>query len=118
VPRFRCAAVGFGVALLFDAVRRSANSGIAVFAMVVDAKDAGAVAFHRHNGFEAYGAAPRMPVAPLNHPPGVPPMGSCANVREHRRDPSPPGGVHGRPVRRAGQYIFDKHSMTLVLRRR
>lgn len=52
-----------GSVLLFDAVERSANSEIAVFGVVVDAKDADA--FYRHHGFAAYGSAPGMLIAPL-----------------------------------------------------
>ncbi len=48
---------GLGGALLADAVLRAAASEVAVFAMVVDAKDAGAEAFYRHHGFERYGSA-------------------------------------------------------------
>lgn len=47
-----------GSVLLADAVNRAAGSGIAVVAMVVDAKDARAEAFYRHHGFVAYGSAP------------------------------------------------------------
>ena len=48
---------GLGGALLADAVLRAAASEVAVFAMVVDAKDASAEAFWRHHGFVAYGSA-------------------------------------------------------------
>lgn len=40
-----------GAALLIDALRRCQRSGIAAFAMVVDAKDESAAAFYRHHGF-------------------------------------------------------------------
>lgn len=46
-----------GIGLLWDAVVRAARSDVAVFAMVVDAKDEAAAAFYRHNGF--------TPLAPL-----------------------------------------------------
>ena len=44
-----------GAALLADAVLRALRSEVAVFALVVDAKDDAAVAFYRHHGFEVYG---------------------------------------------------------------
>ncbi len=56
-----------GSILLADAVMRSAASKIAVFAMVVDAKDAQAEAFYRHHGFAAYGSAPGRLLAPLSN---------------------------------------------------
>ncbi len=40
-----------GSTLIIDAVRRSVQSDTAIFALVVDAKDAGALAFYRHLGF-------------------------------------------------------------------
>jgi ribosomal protein S18 acetylase RimI-like enzyme len=42
---------GLGSAMLVDAARRVAESDIAAFALVVDAKDAEAVAFYEHHGF-------------------------------------------------------------------
>lgn len=54
-----------GSVLLADAVMRAAASEVAVFAMVVDAKDAQAAAFYRHHGFVAYGTAPDRLLAPL-----------------------------------------------------
>ncbi len=42
---------GLGGALLANAAQRALGTGIAVFALVVDAKDEEAVAFYRHNGF-------------------------------------------------------------------
>jgi GNAT superfamily N-acetyltransferase len=54
-----------GSVLLFDAVKRCAHSEVAVFGVVVDAKDANAEAFYRHHGFFAYGSAPGMLMAPL-----------------------------------------------------
>ncbi len=56
---------GLGGALLWDAVSRAARSEIAVFALVVDAKDAQAEAFYRHHGFVAFGDRPRQLVLPL-----------------------------------------------------
>jgi ribosomal protein S18 acetylase RimI-like enzyme len=54
-----------GSALLWDAVERSLRSEIAVFALVVDAKDDQAEAFYRHHGFVAFGSRPRQFVLPL-----------------------------------------------------
>lgn len=45
---------GLGGALLADALMRSIRAEIAAFAMIVDAKDATAVAFYRHHGFVAF----------------------------------------------------------------
>jgi ribosomal protein S18 acetylase RimI-like enzyme len=54
-----------GAALLWDAVERALRSEIAVFALVVDAKDDRAEAFYRHHGFTAFGSRPRQLVLPL-----------------------------------------------------
>jgi len=43
--------VGLGGALLADALSRAANSEIAAYAMVVDAKDKKAADFYQHHGF-------------------------------------------------------------------
>ncbi len=48
-----------GAALLWDAASRSARSELAVCALVVDAKDAGAEAFYVHHGFAAFGFGAR-----------------------------------------------------------
>ena len=45
-----------GAALLWDAIGRALKSEIAVFALVVDAKDAQAEAFYRHHGFLPFGS--------------------------------------------------------------
>jgi ribosomal protein S18 acetylase RimI-like enzyme len=42
---------GVGAMLLVDAARRVIDSGIAAFALIVDAKDEGALAFYEHHGF-------------------------------------------------------------------
>jgi GNAT superfamily N-acetyltransferase len=55
-----------GATLLADAILRAAASEVAVFAMVVDAKDAQAEAFYRHHGFATYGSAPGRLIAPLS----------------------------------------------------
>ena len=54
-----------GAALLVDAVLRSVRSKVAVYALVVDAKDAAAERFCRHHGFEQYGEVPRQFILPL-----------------------------------------------------
>lgn len=43
-----------GAALLADAAMRSARSELAVFALLVDAKDEPAANFYRHHGFEPF----------------------------------------------------------------
>jgi predicted GNAT family N-acyltransferase len=54
-----------GSALLWDAVQRSLRSEIAVFALVVDAKDDHAEAFYHHHGFVPFGSQPHQLVLPL-----------------------------------------------------
>ena len=54
-----------GGALLWDAASRALLSEVAVFALVVDAKDETAEAFYRHHGFIALGTAGRQLVLPL-----------------------------------------------------
>ena len=54
-----------GGALLWDAITRAVRSEIAVFALVVDAKDESAEAFYRHHGFVAFGSQGRQLVLPL-----------------------------------------------------
>ena len=54
-----------GSALLWDAVQRCLRSAIAVFALVVDAKDDQAEAFYLHHGFVPFGSQPRQLVLPL-----------------------------------------------------
>ena len=54
-----------GGALLWDAVDRALRSDVAVYALVVDAKDEAAESFYRHHGFVALGGAPRKLVLPL-----------------------------------------------------
>lgn len=49
-----------GAVLLWDAYDRAARSELAVFALVVDAKDDQAEAFYRHHGFVPFGAATRQ----------------------------------------------------------
>jgi ribosomal protein S18 acetylase RimI-like enzyme len=57
-----------GSALLWDAIGRSLRSEVAVFALVVDAKDDQAEAFYRHQGFVAFGSQARQLVLPLTSP--------------------------------------------------
>lgn len=54
-----------GSALLWDAGLRAMRSELAVFALVVDAKDEQAANFYRHHGFVAFGSRPRQFVLPL-----------------------------------------------------
>lgn len=54
-----------GGGLLWDASMRALRSGIAVYALVVDAKDDQAVRFYRHHGFASFGSLPRQLVLPL-----------------------------------------------------
>ena len=54
-----------GSALLASAAARAAASDIAVFALVVDAKDEQAAAFYQHHGFTAYASQPTRLIAPI-----------------------------------------------------
>ena len=54
-----------GAALLADAVLRTLRAEVAIFALVVDAKNAAAERFYQHHGFERYGATPRQLILPL-----------------------------------------------------
>ena len=56
---------GLGGALLADALGRAARSEIAAYALMVDAKDAAAVAFYRHHSFIALPDSPRTLFLPL-----------------------------------------------------
>lgn len=56
-----------GAALLADATVRAARSEVAVFALVVDAKDAAAEAFYRHHGFESIAGKARQLIVPLKN---------------------------------------------------
>ena len=60
-----------GGSLLWDALLRSSRSEIAVFGLIVDAKNDPAEAFYRHHGFVAFGSIPRQFILPLN---GLPPL--------------------------------------------
>lgn len=61
----RFCAMGLGGALLWDAVTRAVRSEVAVFALVVDAKDTSAVAFYRHHGFLEFGSLANQLILPL-----------------------------------------------------
>jgi len=57
---------GLGSALVVDAVMRAIRAEPAIFALVVDAKDDGAVGFYRHLGFRRFVSQPMrlfMPIA-------------------------------------------------------
>jgi ribosomal protein S18 acetylase RimI-like enzyme len=54
-----------GAALLWDALTRASRSEIAVFALIVDAKDDRAEAFYRHHGFLPIGSLARQLILPL-----------------------------------------------------
>jgi GNAT superfamily N-acetyltransferase len=54
-----------GGALLADAADRAARSEVAMFALIVDAKDDTAAAFYRHHGFEPLGGKARQLFVPL-----------------------------------------------------
>ena len=54
-----------GGALLWDAVDRATRSEVAVYALIVDAKDEQAASFYRHHGFVTLGSTPRTLILPL-----------------------------------------------------
>jgi ribosomal protein S18 acetylase RimI-like enzyme len=54
-----------GAVLLLNAAMRALRSEIAVFALVVDAKDDEAAAFYRHHGFRAFASNPLQLIAPI-----------------------------------------------------
>jgi ribosomal protein S18 acetylase RimI-like enzyme len=54
-----------GSALLWDAGMRALRSEVAVYALVVDAKDEQAAAFYRHHGFVPFGSQPLQLVLPM-----------------------------------------------------
>ena len=54
-----------GASLLWDAAMRAVRSEVAVYALVVDAKDEQAVRFYLHHGFVTFGSLPRQLVLPL-----------------------------------------------------
>ncbi|SFO82591.1 Acetyltransferase (GNAT) family protein [Variovorax sp. PDC80] len=54
-----------GAALLWDAGQRAMQSGMGVFALVVDAKDEVAARFYRHHGFIPFSSNPLSFVLPI-----------------------------------------------------
>lgn len=54
-----------GGALVLNAAMRAVRSEVAVFALVVDAKDEKASAFYRYHGFSAFGSSPKQLIAPI-----------------------------------------------------
>ena len=54
-----------GGALLWDAMDRASRSEVAVYALVVDAKDEQAESFYLHHGFVAFGDTSRALILPL-----------------------------------------------------
>jgi GNAT superfamily N-acetyltransferase len=54
-----------GGALLWDAVERARRSEVAVYALVVGAKDEQAESFYLHHGFVPFGDTPRALILPL-----------------------------------------------------
>jgi ribosomal protein S18 acetylase RimI-like enzyme len=56
---------GLGSTLLFDAIKRALRADAAIFAIVVDAKDEGAVAFYQHHGFQRFSSRPRSLFIPV-----------------------------------------------------
>jgi predicted GNAT family N-acyltransferase len=62
--RFRGRKLG-GV-LLFDAIDRTCKSGIAAYAVIVDAKDDSAVSFYEHHGFKRFNSLERTLFLPIS----------------------------------------------------
>ena len=56
-----------GAALLWDALTRAIRSEVAVFALVVDAKDGQAMDFYRHFGLIEFGSLPNQLLLPLTN---------------------------------------------------
>ncbi len=54
-----------GGALLWDAAERARRSEVAVYALVVNAKDEQAESFYRHHGFVPFGGTPGTLILPL-----------------------------------------------------
>lgn len=57
---------GLGAALLAGALARTADSDIAAYALIVDAKDQAAADFYRHHGFSAFDGKPLMLYLPID----------------------------------------------------
>lgn len=56
---------GLGAALLYDAVERALRSDVAIFAIMVDAKDDNAAAFYQHHGFMQFRSRPHTLYLPV-----------------------------------------------------
>lgn len=56
-----------GAALLWDSMMRSVRSELAVFALIIDAKDDQAISFYHHHGFLALGSLPNQMIYPLTN---------------------------------------------------
>ena len=56
---------GLGGALLYDAVHRATSSNIAVYALLVDAKDDSAIRFYEHHGFHRFASQPNVLFLPI-----------------------------------------------------
>ena len=56
-----------GAALLWDGAMRALRSEVAIFALVVDAKDDQAEAFYHHHGFVTFGSLSRQLILPLTN---------------------------------------------------
>ena len=56
---------GLGSALLVDAITRVLRAEPAIFALIVDAKDAAALNFYRHHGFQTFAHRPMSLYLPL-----------------------------------------------------
>lgn len=56
---------GLGAALLYEAIRKCCQSSAGAWALVVDAKDAGAAAFYAHHGFLPFTAHPLSLMLPM-----------------------------------------------------
>lgn len=56
---------GVGSALLADAALRALGGDVKSFALIVEAKDADAVSFYRHNGFQPFASRPEAFFLPL-----------------------------------------------------
>jgi GNAT superfamily N-acetyltransferase len=58
---------GLGSVLIADALKRSMESSMAVYALLVDAKDIPAAAFYRHHGFIPCEGTPHILFLPLGN---------------------------------------------------
>lgn len=56
---------GLGAALILDAIMRTIRAEPAIYALIVDAKDEGAVRFYTHLGFRAFASRPMSLFLPV-----------------------------------------------------